>query len=152
MALWSDPDIHCLLTAQGISPNRTVLIETWLREISSKKLHVCQQGEEILRVLGALTIVPKRGEGCAFYMEDVLFDPMEEGAVEREIIEIWEAELGRNLMPIGVDSRDDRIVIDDEGCIYSIAQGNMACRHGDDLRTSLRGLLLADRKPILLLS
>ncbi|CAG0955989.1 hypothetical protein ARNL5_00506 [Anaerolineae bacterium] len=148
--IWNDTEIRQLLLGQQIGLNRSVSIDVWLNYLAEQHLHCNPDGEEILRVLGGLIVVPKHGEGCMYYGDDLHFDPTRLDVGDAQDIESWEANLGCNLMPIGIVLRElVPIVIDDEGRIYCIV-GNIAYSSGDDLNGSLRGLLLADRIPVVL--
>jgi SUKH-3 immunity protein len=147
--MWLDYEIEFLLRAQGWIPGRSVGIGAWVARLVDLGFSILPHGESILTSLGGLTVTPRQGKGCAYFSEQIRFDPLEEGAADMETIEYWESSLGQNLMPLAVTSEDVRIVLGDDDCLYGLSS-NQACRHGPDLLTSMRGLLLADRVPELL--
>lgn len=101
----------------GWTPNRSINIDYWVSQLSCEGFICNPYATSILESIGGL-VVHLKASGLCVYDCVLEFDPVRAASGESDRTELWQAELGITLFPIGRNPSADIIWIGNNGHCY----------------------------------
>ncbi|WP_083255231.1 SUKH-3 domain-containing protein [Amycolatopsis orientalis] len=117
-------DLLRALAASGWSVGRRVDVGQWIKPLEDEGYRAHPLAEEILAVLGGLSIEPVNRVGPNFSNDEPYdFDPLAAGAGHRDLAEEVERVLGGDYFPIGEWLSYSSVFVEAEGRVVAAGMG-----------------------------
>ncbi|WP_081736502.1 SUKH-3 domain-containing protein [Amycolatopsis orientalis] len=117
-------DLLRALAASGWSVGRRVDVGQWIKPLEDEGYRAHPLAEEILAVLGGLSIEPVNRVGSNFSNDEPYnFDPLAAGSGQRDLAEEMESVLGGDYFPIGEWLSYSSVFVEAEGRVVAAGMG-----------------------------
>lgn len=107
------------LILSGWTPWRRVSTIAWTSQLETEGYKISEESIRIMRSLGGIFLADRKAQSGGYYLDSILFDPLEGGSGEQDRIAYWEAQLGLQLTPIGVIRGWGILLVAHDGSIYA---------------------------------
>lgn len=146
MTISFSAEVQEILRASGWTPDHRAAVSGWLQELEEAGFSPSPLATELLEALGGIKVVPRQGEGCAFFSAAITFDPLLEASADYEDLLEWADEYSLTLFPVGLTDDGIRILVSPEGKFFG-AMSDMFFGYGEDVGEAMDILILARSAP-----